>query len=316
MVDLRLLASFVAVAEELNFSRAAARLRIAQPALSRQIRLLETELGGTLFERNKRRVALTEAGERVLEQARVTLAHFERTVAVGRSAMSGQVGLVRLATTSASVFHPRTADVIHSYRTRWTQVQLELQEMPGSHQFEAIAEGRIDLGIVHLDEEFIGSGQARRWPALRFESLAREGLVAALPVAHQLAKRTQVTLMELADEAFLTLPRRYSPEYGGPFRRLEKLRGSAVRMAQEVLNVPAMVHLAGAGLGVALVPECLTSIRAERVRYVPVKGETASRILALVHADGENRPAVRNFIDLAARKPKKNQNRNESNPES
>src|SRR4051812_49159428 len=124
MVDLRLLASFVAVAEELNFSRAAARLRIAQPALSRQIRLLESELGGQLFERTKRRVGLTEAGERFLDEARVTLAQFDRAVAVGRSAMSGQVGLVRVATTSASVFHPRTADIVHSYRTHWPQVQV------------------------------------------------------------------------------------------------------------------------------------------------------------------------------------------------
>jgi DNA-binding transcriptional LysR family regulator len=300
-MDLRLLRSFVAVAEDLSFSRAAARLRIAQPALSRQIGLLESELGGKLFERTKRRVELTESGARFLDEARLTLAQFERTVAVGRNAMTGQLGLLRVAVTGAAMFNPLTAELLHACRTRWPRLGIELHEMPATRQNPGLEDGSLELGFMHVDAELLRGGRLPPWPKLQLHVLAREGLVAAVAIGHPLASRSSLKLAELADETFLTLPRRYSPEYAGPFHRLERLRGSPVRLAQEVLNAPAMVHLAGAGLGIALVPQCMTSIHAPRVRYIPVSDETESRLLALVSARGANRPAVANFIELASK---------------
>jgi DNA-binding transcriptional LysR family regulator len=296
-MDIRLLRSFVAVAGELSFRRAAERLHIAQPALSRQVSLLESELGGKLFERTKRRVTLTRAGERFLEEARSVLAQFDHAAAVGRNVMSGRDGFLRVAINSTSVFNPRTAELLNAYRTQWPRIALDLQEVTGSLQFAAAEEDRIDLGFLHIDTDVLRDSK-RLWPRLHLEVLAREGVVAAVSIGHRLAGRRSVKLSELLGEAFLKHARQ---EYGGPYQRLERLRGSPVRVAQEVLNIGAMVHLAGAGLGVALLPESMKSIQAPRVRYLPVSDEKQSRVLALVYAADTSRPTVQNFLKLAVR---------------
>jgi DNA-binding transcriptional LysR family regulator len=298
-MDLRLLTSFVAVAEDLNFSRAAERLRIAQPALSRQIAQLEGELGGKLFERTKRRVNLTEAGDRFLEEARLALAQVERAVAVGRNAVSGQIGLLRVATTSATMFNPLTADLLLTYQTRWPGVEIDLQEMTAAQQNAAFGEGRIELGLLHVDADVFRAAQGHPWTKVHLHVLCKESLVAVVSTSHPLAGRSAVRLAELTDEVFLTLPRHHTPEYGGPFHRLARLRGAPVRQTQRVLNVSAMVHLAGAGLGIALVPECMTSIRAQRVRYIRISDETDTRLFCLAYPRNVERPALANFIALA-----------------
>jgi DNA-binding transcriptional LysR family regulator len=296
-MDLHLLKSFVAVADELNFRRAAARLHIAQPALSRRITTLESQLGGRLFDRTSRRVALTPAGERVLEEARVVLAQVDRVEAVGRNAMLGQVGLIRVAITNTAVFNPLTADLLHAHRTRWSGVEIELHEMLAAEQYSAVEEGRIELGFVHVDVDLVQAGR-RIWPRLNFDLLSREGMVAVVATNHALVARRAVSLAELVDESFIRGPRR-SPEYGGPFHRLERLRGKPVLISQHVSNVAAMIHLVGAGMGVAILPDCMSSIHASRVRYIPVSDERDSRLLALVYGQNAKRPDLNNFLTLA-----------------
>lgn len=296
-MELRHLRYFVAVAEELNFSRAAARMGIVQPALSRQIAQLEGIVGGPLFTRTKRRVELTEAGELFLDQARTALAQVDKAVEAGRSAAAGQLGSLSVAVSSTSMFNAQPAQLLRAYRARWPGVEIVLHEMWTATQVAELAAERIDAGFLHLDTDFVKQGGSLSRQGLAFEVLGSEGLVAALAADHPLANRKMVSLNEIADEPFFVLPQRYAAD--GPFSRMERLRGAPLRVAQQVLNVPAMINLAAAGLGIALVPECMTSIRLPTIRYVPVKEEARSRTLALVHQKKPRRQATLNLIELA-----------------
>ncbi len=297
-MELRQLRYFIAVAEELNFSRAAERLGIAQPALSRQIAAIEREIGGPLFARSKRYVALTEAGRLLVDEARAALANVDRVVAVGRNAVAGQLGTLSIAVSSTSMFNAQSAELLRRYRVQWPGVEIELHEMWTATQLAEIAAERIDAGFIHLDTDFVQQGGTLARSGLAFEILGREGMVAALSADHPLARRKSVSLHELVDESFFYLPQRFAGDSGGPFQRMERIRGAPLRIAQQVLNVPAMINLAAVGLGIALVPECMTSIRLPRIRYVPVVEEAGSRSLALVHQRKPRRRATLNLIEL------------------
>jgi DNA-binding transcriptional LysR family regulator len=298
-MELRHLRYFVAVAEELNFTRAAERLGVAQPALSRQIAMLEREVGGALFARSKRHVTLTEAGRLLLDEARSAIAQVDRAVVVGRNAASGRMGTLNVAVSSTSTFNAQPAELLRLYRARWPAVEIELHEMWTATQVAEIAAERIDAGFLHMDTDFVEQGGTLSRSGLEFEVLGREGMVAALSIDHRLARRTSVSVAELVDESFFYLPQRFAADSGGPFRRMERIRGAPIRIAQQVLNVPAMINLAAVGLGIALVPECMTSIHLPTIRYVPVEEEAGSRTLALVFQKKPRRQAAANLVELA-----------------
>jgi DNA-binding transcriptional LysR family regulator len=199
-VELRHLRYFVAVAEELNFSRAARRLAIAQPALSRQVAALEEAVGGPLFERSKRHVVLTEAGRLLLDEAQAAIAQAEKALAVGRSAAAGRLGLLSVAVSSTSMFNSQPPELLQRYRSEWPGVEIEIHEMWTAKQIAMLAAGQIDLGFQHIDSEFVRAGGTLERAGLLFEVLGSEGLVAAL------AGRKSLALQDLADEAFFVLP--------------------------------------------------------------------------------------------------------------
>jgi DNA-binding transcriptional LysR family regulator len=146
-VELRVLRYFVAVAEELHFGRAAERVLVSQPALSRQIAGLEQQLDVRLFERTSRQVRLTDAGAVLLVEARRTLAQAERAVDIARRAGRGEVGRVRvgfLASASNSILPP----VVRTFRTRYPSVALELNELLDDEQVRQLEEGQIDVGFL------------------------------------------------------------------------------------------------------------------------------------------------------------------------
>ena len=149
-MELRHLRYFVAVAEELNFTRAAARLHIGQPPLSMQIRALEDEIGVRLFERTQRRVTLTVAGERLLLHARTILSAVDDAVTDAQRAGRGEVGELRIGFTSSLPFTDLLPDALQAYRRCYPAVRLQLREMFTPRQFEAIARGELDVGFVRL----------------------------------------------------------------------------------------------------------------------------------------------------------------------
>lgn len=299
MIELRHFRYFVAVAEELSFSRAAETLGLTQPSLSRQIVSLEQMVGGPLFERTRRKVSLTALGLMFLDEAQVALGQVERSLIAVERAAQGHAGSLTMAYSSASIFNPLIPELVHRFRQTWPDVEVTLNEMATLEQLTAAHHGKIDIGFMHLDSGQEQKGTAASSPDLAFHTLAEERLVLAVARGHPLARRRSVALKDLTEERFFVLPAQLSSRRGGPFTRLAILRGAAVEVAQEVRNVPAMIHLAATGMGVALVPESLSAINLSRIRFVPVSDIEAKRTLLLVSRKlAPSRPAI-NFTRLA-----------------
>src|SRR3954453_15892050 len=203
-MELRHLRYFVAVAEELHFGRAARRLQLAQPPLSRQIQGLEQELGVRLLERTKRHVELTPAGKVFLEHARKLLTEADHAVAAARRAARGEIGRLAIGFVGAATYSA-LPELLRVFHTRFPDVELVLYEMTSAHQHDALREGRIEVGFVR--------------PAIPDDTLARrvargEPLVAALPAGHRLARRDEpIPLSDLAGEPFILFPRDPRPSF-------------------------------------------------------------------------------------------------------
>ncbi|TWB87031.1 LysR substrate binding domain-containing protein [Bradyrhizobium macuxiense] len=224
-MELRHLRYFVALGEELNFTRAAERLHIAQPPLSQQIRQLEDELGVTLLQRNSRPVRLTEAGELFLARARAVLASFESAVADTRRVGRGQAGKLGIGFVGSAMF-AGLPDIVGAYRDACPDVELVLDEMLAAEIAEALRRRRIDIGFAR--PALLGE------PGLAQRLIVEEPYVAALPRAHPLATRRDIALAELSDDAFVLYPARPEPSVTGLIVNACRAAGFTPRLAQEV----------------------------------------------------------------------------------
>jgi DNA-binding transcriptional LysR family regulator len=259
-MELRHLRYFVAVADELHFSRAAERLHIAQPALSQQIRQLEDELGVALFSRTKRHVELTPAGHTFLTGAQQVLAHAERAVDTAQRAGRGEIGRLVIGFVPSADLDilPRTLRV---WRARFPHVDVELHTLLPSQQVKALRDGRIQVGLVRLPVEDSG---------LVVESIQREPLVAVLPEGHPSARRTRVRLAELQSDPMILFPRRIAPDYHDLFLEVCRRAGFVPSIAHETESIQTNLGLVAAGLGVTLMPASIRSLRRAGVVYRPL----------------------------------------------
>jgi DNA-binding transcriptional LysR family regulator len=259
MLDLTHVRSFIAVAEEMHFGRAAIRLNLTQSPLSRQIQLLEQNLGVALLERTTRAVRLTPAGQTFLEKAYGLIAAAESATLMARRVASGEIGLVRIGFTAASAYEtlPR---LVAGVRAAMPGIGLVLEEMVTAEQIEALATRRIDLGLVRPSSDIHREG-------LRIVTagLLREPLLLAVPKNHVLARGRRPVLQDLDRQPFVT----WSPVGGSYFldllASLFGRSGVTPLTVQRVNQTHTMLALVGAGLGVALVPESARSIRKNNV---------------------------------------------------
>ena len=273
-MELRHLRYFVAVAEELNFTRAAERLHIAQPPLSTQIRLLEEEIGAQLFERDKRRVFLTQAGREMLGRARAILGAAEEAKKATRRAASGETGELHLGYAASAMFTELLPAVIRSFQKRFPAIQLHLHEMPSIDQLYAVYNRELDVGIVRRPDVATPAG-------VRIEEWYRAPLVAAIPKRHPLAKLESLRIADLKDQPLILFPR----DSGiGLYWRVIELCVKAKfrpRITRETRDYATMIGLVSAGVGIAVVPSDTQCIRLEGVTYRPVQGKDAISALHL-----------------------------------
>lgn len=292
-MELRHIRYFVALGEELNFTRAAERLHIAQPPLSQQIRQLEDELGVTLLQRNSRPVRLTEAGVLFLARARALLASFEDAVADTRRVGRGQAGKLALGFVGSAMF-AGLPDIVGAYRDACPDVELVLDEMLAAEIAEALRRRRIDVGFARpalLPE----AGLAQR-------VILEEPYVAALPRTHPLAARRSVALAELSDDAFVLYPARPEPSVTGLIVAACSAAGFTPRLAQEVLHLQTAIGLIAAGVGVSLVPEAAARAQTGRgVAYIPLANPTVMAPLTIAWREEDVSPAVQRLLEIAAR---------------
>jgi len=288
-MELRHLRYFVAVAEELNFGRAAERLRIAQPPLSRQIRDLEREVGAPLFERVPRGVELTPAGRAFLPEARLTLAQAERAQRTAQRAAQGETGRLRVGFVEAATHSGILPDVLSFFRAHLPSVGLSLFELDPLRQAEAFQDGRIDIGILHsppLD--------AARW--LRVEPIYAEPVILALPRTHPLAKRSRLALASLADESFVGFPRVVAPEIFDDIIASCRRAGFSPRIVQEAAGWHTLASLVSAGVGVGVVPRSIAEFQQAGVVYRSVRTLDVEMSLSAVWKRSERSPVRERFV--------------------
>ncbi|NMI15458.1 LysR family transcriptional regulator, partial [Xanthomonas axonopodis] len=224
-MELRHLRYFLAVAEEGNFTRAAARVGIGQPPLSQQIQTLERELGTPLFRRTHSGAELTAAGEAFLGEVRRVLADVERAAETARRVARGESGRLRLGFTASAAFSPVVPRLIRDFRRKWPQVELLLEETNTASLLVGLADGRLDAAFVRY-----GLSTPADLQLLRF---ADEPMKIAVPAAHPLATRNSAPLAALAGEPFILFPRSFGSSLYDEILAACRDSGVTLRITQE-----------------------------------------------------------------------------------
>jgi DNA-binding transcriptional LysR family regulator len=291
-MELRQLRYFVAVAREQNFTRAAERLNIAQPPLSRQIQQLEHEVGVRLIERGSRPVRLTEAGKLFYDQAVQALEHIEemtemtrRLVATARTRLG--IGFV------SSTLYGYLPEVIRRYRAARPEVEIALHEMTSLEQIVALKEGRIDVGfgrIPHAD------------PQVDRVLMRNEPLRAALPASHPLAARPgPFRLADLGHLPLVVYPKSPRPSYADQVLALYRARGLRPPVVHEVKELQTALGLVAAESGVAIVPASVERLRRDNVLYAPLDEPEAISPLIMSSRRDDPSPELALLLKLIRR---------------
>lgn len=250
--SLRELECFIAVAEELSFTRAAERLRLAQPPLSRHIRALEGKLGVELLERSRRHVAVTVAGMAFLTEARDILLRLRRAGEVAKRAAQGETDQVKVGFVSA-VLSPELVAVFTRFGKKHPHIRMQLHDLLPSAQLEALARGDIEVGFIGVAPGKLPTGlEVTRW--------RNEELLVFLPPNHALSGKAAVMLADLAAEPFVMISAEAAPAYHSCVHRLCFEAGFRPRVVQEAVRAQAVAALTVAGAGVAILPASLNRI--------------------------------------------------------
>jgi DNA-binding transcriptional LysR family regulator len=250
-LELRHLRYFVAVAEELHFSRAAKRLHIAQPPLSQQIRKLEQYVGYALFTRSSRTVALTQAGEALLERSRYILRRVEEDLETVRRVGRGEIGTLTVGFIGSAMLTVLPA-LIGSYRKRFAKVDLRLRELTTSNLVEAIRQGAVDLGFLR---------DAGPTEGLIVENVLAERFIVALAKKHPLANRQRISLAELKGEPLILFARELGPLAWDKTIALCETSGFRPPIVQDAPEWLTVLRLVSSGLGFSIAPACVATIQ-------------------------------------------------------
>ncbi|HEX4260436.1 MAG TPA: LysR family transcriptional regulator [Acetobacteraceae bacterium] len=293
-MELRHLRYFVAVAEEGHITRAAARLGIAQPPLSQQIRALEADLGAKLFTRLPRGVALTAAGEAFLREAQPVLAGAERARRRAVDAARGAEGAIAIGVTTSAVLHPLIGGILRRFSQRYPGVVLTIREANAAELTEALERRTIAVAFLRAP--------VARPPGIVFRELASEPLMVVLPAFHPLARPHPggIALAALRHERFVLTRRPDAPGMYQDVLQACRAAGFEPEVAAEVGRMLTNISLVAAGVGVSLVPASMRSIRLPGVRYRRLAGTDGPRApLTVASADGAAEPVAANLLALA-----------------
>lgn len=285
---------FFAVAEESNFSKAARRLNLTQPPLSRHIRSLEEKLGARLFDRNTRSVVLTSAGALFLRDAASILTALDSAVEAVRRVELGETSRLRIAFVGA-LLDESFVRVVQEFRSTRPHCQVHLSDLPPARQLEQVEDGSVDIAFVGaVPRKLPGRLQCLVW--------RREPLLVALPENHEFATFDSVRLGDLRDNPWVMVSRRAAPEFRLQFDDLCQAQGFKPRIVGETERVPAVLTMVAAGQGASLLASGASRLLPSGVRFVPVAGR---RRLTLEHAcvyrEGSSSEDVARFLGILGR---------------
>lgn len=288
-MDLRQIRYFIAVAEDEHFGRASERIRIAQPALSRQIQLLEMEIGVTLFERLPRGVRLSAAGRTFLEHCTQIMTSLDHAVSETQAVARGESGILKLGFIEVAAWNGVIPETIKEFRRNYPNVRLVLNSLSGLMQLQGIYDGRIDAGFIY---------NPPKDPLLVIHPVRRHTVLLAVSTESEWATRPFVDVSELAGKPFISFQRRESPTYHDELTRGLFQAGVSINVIHEAINEAEMLALVTTGTGMALVNECQKWRPPHGVSLVPVRNLDVGLELALVYRRNHTVPALTQFLTL------------------
>lgn len=283
-LELRQLHYFIAVAEELNFSRAAERLRITQPPLSLQIKHLEAEIGFPLFYRNNRQVELTDAGKMFLEEVRKIFTHLERAVENAKRTHHGEIGSLNVGFVGSATYDILPS-VLREFHNLYPDVQVHLFEMSTPVQIQALLEEEIDIGVLR--------------PPVNSDSLCTEIVstmpcVLAVPKKHPLVGKKNLSLSDLSGYPFVMLSRK---TWAGLYNEILALCNPIIQ--QEALEFQTVIGLVAAGLGIAVVPQSAINLHTQDVVYLNLDHQLPTASMGISWRQNDKSALVNAFIQMA-----------------
>lgn len=292
-MDLRQLACFVAVAEELNFSRAALRMHISQPPLSRQIARLESELNVRLLDRSPQAVTLTAGGLGLLPEARRILRLAAAAPETARRAARGETGTLKIGFVGSTIYTSVPA-LVGRFRQLYPGVDVTLLQLTVAKQVDMLLSGDLDVGFIR---------QSISNPHLRTLSLFKEPFIAALPAYHPLSAKPTVNLRELENENFVSFNRHEAPAIYEHLMRMCEVAGFTPRIALEAHPMSTVIGLVASGAGVSIVPQSMHRLHILNVAYRKLTGTRASSEFFLAWRRGDESSILKNFLDVERTNP-------------
>ncbi|KAA0986052.1 LysR family transcriptional regulator [Pseudomonas sp. ANT_J28] len=291
MIDLRRLRYFLIVSEELHFGRAAARLHIAQPPLTRQISALEAELGFRLFDRSTRNVTLTSEGRHFLPYARAVLEQVDLTASITSKLAAGSAGHLAVGYASSIALSDIFSQTIQAFCSAYPDVQLTVEEGASSTQWSQLIEGRLDIGMSRMQPPAEDA-------EIQAICLDNEPLVAAIASDSPLARQEQVTLAELSAYPLIAFPTDYGSGLNEIIEALYRRQALIPLPAPKGKQITSIIALVAAGRGVAVVPQCTQTLVKRGVTYRPLAEPGATAPLLVLTRKRERSPLVKAFVEI------------------
>lgn len=291
-MELRHLRYFVAVAEELSFTRASERLHIGQPPLSQQIQALEEEIGATLFDRSRRTIRLTEAGRVFLEDARRILLMTDQAAQTASRVERGEIGQIKIGFTKSSAFTEIFPQIIHTYRRRFPNVHLLFHEMSTMRQLDGLHDYSLDVGFIRPPEAGLP-------PDLTTTMLEQHPLAVVVHEKHRLVKSKRVPLEELKDEGIIMFPRDEGTTLNPFVHRLCTEAGFTPRIAMEAREAATIIGLVAAGCGISILPHVFHTIGIKGTHFRLLESPAATTELVLASRAHETGSTSLAFLEVA-----------------
>ncbi|MDQ8203408.1 LysR substrate-binding domain-containing protein [Pelagicoccus sp. SDUM812003] len=284
---------FIEVALEENVTRAAEKLHVSQPALSRQVRDLEDELGFPLFRRSAKSVALTEAGRVFLEEASEVLARLDQGVLRAKEAASGESGDLHVGyapSLTVKILPP----TIRAFQERFPKVKVKLHDLSSEEMLQGLRKGTLDLACLPENRSVRASG-------FRFEVLRMEPMALAVGASHRLAKRKRAKLEEVSGDSLLGYDQSEYPEYGSMVREIFASAGIDRSIEGEHESVTSLVTSVEAGMGVAIVTESISCVAGGRIRLLEISPAPNPLVVGIAWREQSLSPRSLAFLECARR---------------
>ncbi|WP_372938644.1 LysR family transcriptional regulator [Seonamhaeicola sp.] len=287
-LELRHLKYFLAVAEELHFRRAAERLFISQPGLSRQIKQMEDDLGVTLFERHNRKVQLTKAGAYLKKELLLTLKNLDQTLEYAKLLHDGKKGDLKLGYVGSAMQNV-IPNLLLAFEAKHPNVVFNLKELDNDTQIQELLSFNLDLGFVRLERVPKG---------LELKPILKESFCLVLPKNHAVTQESFKSISQLKDESFILFDPKYSASYFEKVMQIFDDSGFTPNVSHNTIHAGSIYKLVENGFGISIVPESLTTTENKNIKFIKLERIKQKTTLSVVWNRNNRNPILQDFLEL------------------